>query len=116
MKTVTIEPITAGVSPAQTTPVVQALSALAHGARLAVFRKLVVAGTDGLTPGVMAEQLDVAPNTLSHHLKTLVQADLVTKTRSGRHLVYRAAFDRMQSVLAYLSHNCCEGKPCELQP
>jgi len=45
-----------------------------------------------------------------------MHADLVTQTRSGRHLVYRAQFDRMQSVLAYLTHNCCEGKPCELQP
>ena len=36
---------------------VAALGALAHAQRLRVFRALVVAGPDGLTPSVMAGQL-----------------------------------------------------------
>ena len=92
--------------------VVKALAALAQASRLEIFRSLVVAGPSGLTPGAMAETLGVAPNTLSFHLKELVHADLVSQERAGRNLIYRAQFDRMNAVLAYLTRNCCEGEPC----
>ena len=92
--------------------VVKALAALAQTSRLEIFRALVVAGQAGLTPGSMAESLGVAPNTLSFHLKELVHADLVTQERIGRNLIYRAQFDRMNAVLAYLTQNCCQGEPC----
>ena len=51
--------------------VVRSLAALAQEVRLRVFRALVVAGKDGLTPGAISEQLGVASNTLSFHLKEL---------------------------------------------
>lgn len=59
--------------------VIRSLSALAHEARLRVFRALVVAGPEGLTPSALAEQLGIAPNALSFHLKELFHADLVTQ-------------------------------------
>ena len=96
--------------------IVLALAALAQPTRLQVFRALVVAGAQGVTPGALAEQLDVAPNTLSFHLKELVHADLVANERIGRNLIYRAQFERMNAVLAYLTQNCCQGAPCELSP
>jgi len=92
--------------------VVLALSALAHPVRLRIFRALVVVGDPGLTPGAMGPGVDVAPATLSHHLKDLMHAGLVTQERQGRHLVYRAAFGRMNQLLAYLTRHCCEGQPC----
>ena len=92
--------------------VVQALSALAQPMRLQVFRALVVAGPSGLTPGVIAEQLDVPPATLSFHLKELTHARLITQERDGRNLIYRAAFDTMNGLLAYLTDNCCQGQVC----
>jgi len=95
--------------------IVLALAALAQPTRLQVFRALVVAGEQGVTPGALAEQLGVAPNTLSFHLKELVHADLVATERMGRNLIYRAQFDRMHAVLAYLTENCCQGAPCELR-
>jgi len=73
---------------------------------------LVVAGQAGLTPGALSESLGVAPNTLSFHLKELVHADLISQERVGRNLVYRAQFDRMNAVLAYLTQNCCQGQAC----
>ena len=39
-------------------------------------------------------------------------AGLVTQERQGRHLIYRAAFDAMQELLAYLTENCCRGDVC----
>ena len=73
---------------------------------------LVVAGNEGLTPSQIAETMGVPANTLSFHLKELVNADLISQERMGRNLVYRAQFDRMNAVLSYLTENCCQGKKC----
>lgn len=92
--------------------VVQALGALAQALRLRVFRALVVAGPDGMTPGALVDALAVAPTSLSFHLKELTQSGLVTQEREGRHLIYRADFTEMNALLAYLSDNCCAGATC----
>ena len=92
--------------------VIRSLSALAHEARLRVFRARVVAGPEGLTPSALAEQLGIAPNALSFHLKELFHADLVTQERQGRNVLYRAAFPVMNDLLAYLTENCCQGAVC----
>lgn len=96
----------------QEAQVIRSLSALAHEARLRVFRALVVAGPDGLTPSTLAEQLGIAPNALSFHLKELSHAELVSQERQGRNVLYRAAFPAMNGLLAYLVENCCEGAAC----
>ena len=93
---------------------VKALAALAQPQRLRAFRALVVAGPAGLTPGVIAAQLGVAPSALSFHLKELAHAGLVSSEPRGRYLVYRAHFDRMNALLGYLTQHCCEGQACEL--
>ena len=92
--------------------VVTALTAIAHPLRLKVFRALVVVGQGGLTPGTISEALDVPPATLSFHLKELVHAGLVTQERASRNLIYRAAYARMNDLLAYLTDNCCQGVEC----
>jgi DNA-binding transcriptional ArsR family regulator len=92
--------------------VIKALSALAQPHRLKAFRALVVAGREGLTPGVIAGELDLPAATLSFHLKELVHAGLVTQERSGRNLIYRAEYACMNGVLAYLTDNCCQGEVC----
>ncbi len=94
--------------------VVRALGALAQAHRLRVFRDLVVAGKSGCTPGQLSERLDIAAATLSFHLKELRFAGMVTQSRDGRNLIYRASFDRMNDLLTFLTSNCCEGQPCEL--
>jgi len=95
------------------TQAISALGALAHTQRLRVFRALVVAGPEGLTPSVLADQLDVARNTLSFHLKELAHAGLVTIEQQGRNLIYRADFAHMTGLLGYLTEHCCEGGVCE---
>ena len=79
--------------------VIRSLAALAQPVRLRVFRALVVAGPEGLTPGVLTEALMVPATSLSFHLKELTHAGLVTQERQGRHLVYRAQFNHMQCLL-----------------
>ena len=92
--------------------VIRSLSALAHEARLRVFRALVAAGPDGLIPSALAEQLGIAPNALSFHLKELSHAQLINQERQGRNVVYRAEFAAMNGLLAYLTENCCQGAAC----
>ena len=93
---------------------VSALGALAHAQRLRVFRSLVVAGPEGLTPSVLADQLDVARNSLSFHLKELAHAGLVTIEQQGSNLIYRADFTQMNGLLGYLTEHCCQGSTCEV--
>ncbi len=95
---------------------VTALAALAQGMRLRVFRALVGAGPQGLTPGALGATLGVAPSTLSFHLKELLHAGLVSQQRDGRHLIYRPELARMNELLGYLTAHCCQGQACELVP
>jgi DNA-binding transcriptional ArsR family regulator len=96
------------------TSVLKALAALAQAQRLRTFRALVVAGPEGLTPGAIAEQLDVAPSALSFHLKELAYSGLVSSEPRGRNLIYRANFERMNALLGYLTEHCCQGQACEV--
>ena len=94
---------------------VASLAALAQGQRLRIFRALVGAGPQGLTPGALAATLGVPGSTLSFHLKELMHAGLVSQQRDGRHLIYRPALAQMNALLVYLTAHCCQasgGLPC----
>ena len=91
---------------------VAALGALAHETRLALFRLLVERGPDGLAAGVLAERLDILPSSLSFHLQQLTHAGLITQRRVSRQLIYATDFAAMNSLMAYLTENCCGGEAC----
>lgn len=96
----------------ESSDIVRSLNALAHPLRLEIFRALVVAGADGLTPGVIAEALEVPAATLSFHLKELAGSNLVHQSRASRHIIYRANYVHMDGVIGYLTENCCGGEAC----
>jgi ArsR family transcriptional regulator, arsenate/arsenite/antimonite-responsive transcriptional repressor len=85
------------------------LSALAQHHRLAVFRLLVQRGPTGMPAGQIAEQLGVASNALSFHLKELTHAGLLKSRQEGRFIYYAPDFKAMNGLLEYLTENCCEG-------
>jgi DNA-binding transcriptional ArsR family regulator len=89
---------------------VSALSALAQESRLEVFRLLVQSGENGVPAGKIGEQLDLPLSTLSFHLNQLKQAGLVTCRREGRTLFYSANYSAMNTLMAYLTENCCQGQ------
>ena len=95
----------------ETNEAIAALTALGHAKRLAVFRLLVVAGPAGRMAGDIGEELGIPGATLSFHLKELVHAGLITAEPQGRFVCYRTAFDAMNGLITYLTHNCCAGSP-----
>ena len=94
---------------------VEALSALAQGHRLAVFRLLVKAGPDGMPAGDVARDIGALPNTLSTHLAILNRAGLIRSRREGRSVIYTTDYDGMRGLLGFLVADCCGGRPeiCE---
>ncbi len=94
------------------THAVDALAALAQGSRLAAYRLLVEAGSDGLAAGAIGEKLDLPPATLSFHLAHLARTGLVQSRQDGRFVIYSANFDNMNSLVEFLTENCCGGKSC----
>lgn len=92
--------------------VIKSLSALAQEHRLAAFRALVQAGSDGLAAGALADTLGVPNSSLSFHLAQLTNAGLITQRREGRSLIYTADYAAMNGLMGYLTENCCGGMSC----
>lgn len=86
---------------------VEALAALAHEHRLSVYRLLVEAGPAGLNAGTIAQRLGLPPSSLTFHLQHLHRAELITQERNSRQLIYAADFAVMNSLVGYLTENCC---------
>jgi DNA-binding transcriptional ArsR family regulator len=93
---------------------VTALSALAQETRLAVFRLLVRAGSDGLPAGRIVAEFGLPAATISFHLNQLRHAGLIRYRRQGRSLIYAAEYAVMNDLLAYLTENCCADGACEV--
>lgn len=90
---------------------VRIFESLSSGVRLDVYRLLVAAGAEGLNAGDIADKLDMAPSSLSFHLKALTHAQLVSVERGGRFLRYRANIPVMLQMIGFLTENCCGGHP-----
>jgi ArsR family transcriptional regulator, arsenate/arsenite/antimonite-responsive transcriptional repressor len=88
---------------------IDALGALAHEHRLAVFRLLVETGPNGLSAGEIAEQVGLVPSSLTFHTQALQRAGLVSQRRASRQLFYAADFEAMNALVDYLTKNCCGG-------
>lgn len=97
----------------QSETAVIALGALAQEHRLAVFRLLVEAGPQGMSAGAIADALEVAPSSMSFHLSQLHHAGLVAQRRESRSIIYSANYEVMNSLIAYLTENCCANSACD---
>src|SRR4249919_3795920 len=83
------------------------LEALGNPTRLKIYRALIRAGGAGLAVGRLQERLKIAPSTLSHHIKALVVAGLVTPVRGATTLVCYANYDVMRARVDFLVAECC---------
>jgi len=84
---------------------------LASGVRLDVFRLLIKKGNAGMVAGEIAGSLELPATNLSFHLKAMTYAGLVNVTQEGRFQRYRANLPLMLDLIAYLTAECCGGKP-----
>ncbi|MFW6197689.1 MAG: ArsR/SmtB family transcription factor [Myxococcota bacterium] len=111
-------------NPHRTGPSVETLSrafrALGHPNRLTIVRALLGramaccsadrADDCTLDPaschvGKLAELVDVAPSTLSHHLKELEDAGVIERAREGRFLYCRVNESLLAELVAALQHS-----------
>ena len=95
---------------------IEALAALAHEGRLAIFRALVRVGPQGLAAGRLGEAVGMMGSTLSNNLAVLTRAGLTTSCRDGRSILYAADFGRMTDLIAFLVEDCCAGSPDVCSP
>lgn len=86
-----------------------AFSALGHPSRVAVLRLLVQAGAGGLSVSQMREHLKIPATTFGHHLKAMVEADLIEQSREGRTLLSVANYAALQGLIGFLMEDCCQG-------
>lgn len=88
------------------------LEALGNPTRLKIYRALVKAGDKGLSVGKLQAKLDVAPSTLSHHLKSLLIVGLIQQERQSTTLICRANYDMMRALVGFLAEQCCADSIC----
>ena len=91
----------------KTPQVIEALGALAHEHRLAIFRLLIERGPEGLPAGRIAHRVGLAASSLTFHIQNLQRAGLITQRRMSRQLIYTADFTAMNALVGYLTENCC---------
>lgn len=89
--------------------IANALAAMGHEHRLAVYRLLVRAGKQGLSVGEIGGYTGLPASTLAHHLGSLAGAGLVIQERQGRRVINRADYAAMQRCLDFLTEQCCAG-------
>lgn len=94
------------------TDALAAFAALSQETRLRIVRLLVTAGPEGIAAGEIGAAMEGASSSrMSFHLSHLEHAGLVTSRREGRHILYSAKFDALQSLIGFLMRDCCQGRP-----
>lgn len=88
----------------------KALKELGHPTRLAIFKRLVIAGYQGIPVGEVQEELGIPGSTLSHHISSLISAGLVKQHREGRVLFCMPQYEVLQEVIDFLQAECCSAE------
>jgi DNA-binding transcriptional ArsR family regulator len=88
------------------------LESLGNPLRLKLYRTLVRAGQDGLPVGMLQAKLDIAGSTLSHHIRHLREAGLISQERQATTLICRANYPAMNDLVGYLVDECCMDATC----
>jgi len=84
------------------------LSALGHPVRLKILRFVVQAGAEGAAAGDIQTHVDLPASTLSHHLKRLSEAGVLSSRSEGTFLFYAADYSSLRSLTDFLWEDCCK--------
>lgn len=96
----------------ETLSAAELLAALGHESRLAIFRLLVEAGPEGINASAIGDRQCLPAATLSFHLAHLTRVGLIRGRRESRFIHYSADYGTMDELIAFLTHNCCQGHAC----
>ncbi len=88
-----------------------AFAALSQETRLRLLRLLVTAGPDGMSAGALAVGVEASASNVSFHLSHLERAGLIASRREARSIIYSAAYPTLSGLIAFLMHDCCQGRP-----
>ncbi len=92
-------------------PFTEAMSALGHPGRLAVFRLIARRAPHGVRPGEIIGALGIKPSTLSVYLAALERAGLIDARRDGKSILYSIALAEVGALVDFLVNDCCRGRP-----
>lgn len=84
------------------------LSALGHPVRLQILRYAVQGGEGGTAAGEIQSHVDLPASTLSHHLKRLVDAGLLTTRTEGTFHYYAPNYTALRALTDYVWEDCCK--------
>lgn len=99
-------------SPPELAEVASTFAALGSEQRLMVLNALVRAGPGGLSIGTLGEKTGVTGSTLTHHMKILTQAGLVSQEKQGRSIICAAvSYDELHHLADFLLRECCADAP-----
>ncbi len=87
--------------------IAKALKELGHPTRLTIFKRLVQSGRQGIAVGALQQELEVPGSTLSHHISSLVSADLIVQRRESRTLFCVVNYEKLKAVIAFFQDDCC---------
>lgn len=90
----------------------KAFKALSNPNRLAIFQRLLNCCETGtsceveqcmkVVVGELGKDIEIAPSTLSHHLKELHQAELIKMERKGQHIECWVNTDKVAQLTGFL--------------
>lgn len=99
----------------------QMFGALSNPNRLQIFLRLVECSLDGGTchtdpipcacVGDLGRDMDLAPSTISHHLKELNRAGLVDMSRNGQKVECRISDETLKYLSSFFTEKCCVKQP-----
>lgn len=84
------------------------LSALGHPVRLAIVRHVVQGEPTGTAAGEIQAHVELPASTLSHHLRRLTDAGLLTSRAEGTFVYYAADFTALRALTDYVWEDCCK--------
>ncbi|ODN42224.1 ArsR/SmtB family transcription factor [Piscirickettsia litoralis] len=88
------------------------MAELGHVKRLAIYRLLIEAGSEGVTMGEVGCKLSIPASTLCHHVKRLVAVGLVEQLPDKQKLCCVPVYGRLEELIGFLTEKCCK-KKCE---
>ncbi len=83
--------------------------AMADPQRFEIFR--TISGSKEISCGAIAELFPIQQSTVSHHLKALMDADLVSVRREGQHGYFTARPEVIEGYVKELQHRVMPSRP-----